>query len=155
MKRAIETELLQGFCPLPNFTFADSFSIELESKLSAREAAQRAFLYLPNWVNALMSLRNLLVTPFGLVRGKIDLKDHNDVIGIFPVLEENENSILLGLDDKHLDFRILIEISQKKGSQYSAQATTWVKTHNSLGRAYLFTIKPFHKIIVPLALEAI
>lgn len=155
MKRAIESEISQAQSPLTPYTFADSFSIELDSIIGAREAALRAFSNIPKWVDGLMALRNIIVAPFGLVRGKIGLKESAQTIGIFPVIDEKENSILLGLDDEHLDFRILIEIYAGEADKKFARATTWVKTHNLLGRTYLFAVKPFHKIIVPLALEAI
>ena len=155
MPRAFETEVIQENCPLNGATFADSFSIELDTNLNAREVALRAFSRMPKWVDGLMGLRNIIVAPFGLVRGKIGLKEGYEIVGIFPVIEEKEERILLGLDDKHLDFRILIEIYAGEASKKFARTTTWVKTHNLFGRTYLFSIKPFHKIIVPLALEAI
>ncbi len=155
MRRAIETEVIQDNCPLIGATFADSFSIELESNLNAREIAERAFLFMPKWIDGLMGLRNIIVAPFGLVRGKIGLKEGSQTIGIFPIIKDDQDKILLGLDDRHLDFRLLIERVSNTSGRPFARATTWVKTHNLLGRTYMFMVKPFHKIIVPIALKAI
>jgi hypothetical protein len=37
----------------------------------------------------------------------------------------------------------------------SVSATTYVKTHNTLGRFYLTVVKPFHRIIVPVMLAQV
>ena len=47
--------------------FIDAFRIEIGDRaLDARRAAERMMARQPRWVEALLSLRNLLVTPFGL-----------------------------------------------------------------------------------------
>lgn len=136
------------------FSFADSFEIALDRRLLAKEAAISAFANSPDWVRHLMRLRNIMVAPFGLVHGQSELAEHQAQIGIFPVVSEAENQIILGFNDKHLDFRVLVASSSETGN-HIVTATTWVKTHNLLGRAYLFTIKRFHKIIMKSALNSI
>lgn len=108
------------------------------SALPLDEAAERAFRF-PAWVSALMRLRNLLVTPFGL---NTEVTSPNRV-GFFPLVTRSETELILGIDDSHLDFRI--SILKQDGSIYFA---TWVRTKNRFGRIYLRAIMPFHVLIV-------
>lgn len=61
---------------------------------------------------------------------------------------------MLGLDDRHLDFRIVVEVTEL-GAGRQVAASTIVKTHNLLGRTYLAVVKPFHRIIVPAMLAQV
>lgn len=126
--------------------FSDAFSITVDDDLDARRAAQRMMAGKSWWIDALLALRNIIVAPFGLKDGKH--KDASlDVIGIFPVVSETPERLIAGFDDKHLDFRVVVDVSGAKPRR-SVTATTLVLTHNLLGRAYLATIMPFHKIVV-------
>jgi hypothetical protein len=98
----------------------------------------------PRWVDALMRLRNLLVAPFGLKRPDRGAAPSIDSIGMFPVLSETPDRIVAGFDDRHLDFRVVVDVEAGR----SVTATTIVLTHNLLGRVYLATILPFHRLIV-------
>jgi len=75
------------------------------------------------------------------------VEENADHIDFFPVLSESDEKIVLGLDDRHLDFRILLE-RQPKANCARYRLTTLVKRHNLFGRIYLFLITPFHKLIV-------
>ena len=47
--------------------FADAFQIAIDDRdLDARRAAERMMARQPRWAEALLSLRNFLVAPFGL-----------------------------------------------------------------------------------------
>ena len=70
-----------------------------------------------------------------------------DSIGIFPVISETPDRLVAGLDDKHLDFRIVVDVASS-GQGQDVTATTLVRTRNLLGRVYLATIMPFHRLIV-------
>jgi hypothetical protein len=63
------------------------------------------------------------------------------------VLSERPDRLVAGLDDKHLDFRVVIDVASTADEQ-RVTATTLVLTHNLLGRAYLTIILPFHRLIV-------
>lgn len=62
---------------------------------------------------------------------------------------------MLGLDDRHLDFRIVVEVTELGAGRQEVAASTIVKTHNLLGRTYLAVVKPFHRIIVPAMLAQV
>ena len=75
--------------------------------------------------------------------------------GIFPLISQFPGKVVLGLDDRHLDFRVLVEVRDLGSGRQEVAATTIVKTHNWLGRAYLVIIMPFHRIVVPAMLAQI
>jgi hypothetical protein len=122
--------------------FVDCYTKACETSLE--DAAQRALSF-PRWVSALMRLRNALVAPFGLNTEVTSPNRPNqpDRIGVFPLVSRDENEMILGLDDSHLDFRI--SILKQDGQIYFA---TWVRTKNRFGRIYLSLIMPFHILIV-------
>lgn len=132
---------------LPGYDFADCFEISVEKgRFDAVSAARHAFGTSPGWVRGLLRLRNAIVAPFGLTGTPPEVPAGR--IGWFPVLSQGPDRVVLGLDDKHLDFRIVLDHAPGDAQDH-VRATTLVKRHNALGRAYLATILPFHKAIVP------
>jgi Protein of unknown function (DUF2867) len=132
---------------LPGAQFADAYAMTLPGRgLDALTAARRAFGSSPGWIRWLMTARNVLVSPFGLKAGEVKVTPAT--IGIFPLLAQSPDRIVMGLDDRHLDFRLRVDVCDIAGGRQSVTATTAVRTHNLLGRAYLATILPFHRVIV-------
>jgi hypothetical protein len=128
--------------------FVDAYRVTVDgAALDARRAAEKMLTHGPRWVDALMSLRNRLVAPFGLKTPAPTGAASTAAIGIFPVLSETPDRLVAGLDDKHLDFRVVIDVAGTADEQ-RVTATTLVLTHNLLGRAYLTIILPFHRLIV-------
>ena len=135
--------------------FADAFCIEVSDRdLDARRAAERMMARQPRWAEALQSLRNLLVTPLGLKTSGAGPDVPRDMIGIFPVVSETPDRLVAGFNDRHLDFRVVVDVSSP-GNSRRVTATTVVKTHNRLGRTYLAVIMPFHRLIVPALLRQV
>ena len=135
--------------------FADAFRIEIDDReLDARRAAERMMARQPRWAEALLSLRNLLVAPLGLKTAGAGPTTPRDMIGIFPVVSETPDRLVAGFNDHHLDFRVVVEVTPPGGVR-QVTATTLVKTHNRLGRAYLAIILPFHRLIVPALLRQV
>ncbi len=134
---------------LPGAQFADAYAMTVGGQsLTAITAAERAFGRAPAWIGRLLQVRNVLTAPFGLKPGRLELGDTQDRVGLFPLLRQSDDRIVLGLDDRHLDFRLLVDVRDLGAGQQSVTATTVVKTHNLLGRAYLAAILPFHRVIV-------
>ncbi len=131
---------------LPGAQFADAYGLTVaDPALDARQAAAKMWGSSRGWMSALMAVRNLAVKPFGLkTPGEGKMGSHN-AIGMFPVVSETPCWIVLGFDDKHLDFRVIVDAA---GDGRFVTATTLVRTHNLLGRAYLAAVLPFHRIIV-------
>ena len=134
---------------LPGFTFSDAYCAGgIRRDISARQAALAIFDTPPSWVNALMATRNWIVGWLGLKAGERALTEHGKPhIGIFPILSESPQEILLGLNDRHLDFLLAVTLKPEMIDTQQVTVTTVVKTHNRLGRAYLAVILPFHRII--------
>jgi hypothetical protein len=128
--------------------FSDAFRVTVEdAALDSRRATQRMFGHPPRWIRALLALRDCLVTPFGLKTSDPNGRASADIIGIFPVLSETPARLVAGFDDRHLDFRVVVDVAIV-GSGQQVTATTLVLTHNWLGRVYLAAILPFHRLIV-------
>ncbi len=120
---------------LPSFDFADAYAVPAPAGVDAIEATRRAFANAPRWAAALMDLRDRLVAPFGLRPAP--------ATG-FPVISEAPDQVVMGFDDRHLDFRIVVTVILGV-----ATVTTIVRRHNSLGRLYLAFVLPFHRVIAP------
>lgn len=135
---------------LPGTRFADRYAVVVGGQsLDAMTSAERAIVNGPAWIGRLMMLRNLLVRPFGLKTGHGDLPPKQKRVGMFPVISEAPERVVLGLDDRHLDFRLLVEVRELGAERQEVSATTLVRPHNRFGRIYLAVVTPFHRIIVP------
>jgi hypothetical protein len=150
VRSAVDAEAL-----LAGAQFTDAFCIEVsDHDLDARRAAERMMARQPRWAEALLSLRNLLVAPLGLKTSGASLAAPRDMIGIFPVVSETPERLIAGFNDRHLDFRVVVDVTPAGGVR-QVTATTLVKTHNWLGRTYLAIIMPFHRLIVPALLRQV
>jgi len=135
--------------------FADAFRIATaQSDLDARHAAEAMIARQPRWIELLTALRNILMTPFGLKTSGAEPGVARDMIGLFPVVSETPERLVAGFNDKHLDFRLVVDVAAA-GPGRNVTATTLVLTHNWFGRAYLAVILPFHRLIVPALLRKI
>jgi len=139
--------------------FVDCYNNDdVNESISITQATMVALAQMPKWVDGLMKIRNFAVSFYGLKTGadiaKMPLDKTNfivgDHIGLFRIQSITKDEILIGEDDKHLNF--LISILRHKGG---ISLATWVQTHNWFGRIYLKTIMPFHKIIVRNAVQRI
>ena len=137
---------------LPGAQFADAYRVAVsDAGLDARKAAEKLFA---RWLEALFVLRAALVAPFGLKASGANEPAPGGVIGFFPVLTESFDRMILGFDDRHLDFRIVLDVAPMASGR-RLTATTVVKTHNLLGRVYLAAILPFHRVISRVMLRRI
>lgn len=98
----------------------------------------------------LLVIRNFAVKFFGLKTTKPS--DYNEefklggYIGFFKIYEITENEIILGANDKHLNFRV--SILNDHANEYNIKVTTLVLINNSFGKIYMRLIAPFHRIVV-------
>jgi hypothetical protein len=141
---------------LPGADWGDCFEVRSSrAGLSAAAAARRAFETMPRWAAKLMALRNLLVKPFGLKADPGAASADAPRIGMFPVVLSTPTQCVLGFDDRHLDFRIVVETETLPDKRTAIRMMTLVKRHNRLGRFYLAVIMPFHKLIVATPLSRV
>lgn len=124
--------------------FADAYQVRLaQPGLSAQACCQAVLGHSPAWVDALMRLRGLFAKAAGLKHS--NLRDGQQQ-GLFKVQHQDAQEILLGEDDRHLNFRISVLRSDAAGHPVVIVSTA-VQTHNALGRAYLRAVLPFHRVI--------
>jgi len=98
-------------------------------------------------MRGLLVLRDAIVAPFGITTSRTAQRIPADRVGMFPVLSETPQRLVAGLNDSHLDFRVLVDVAPAQGGT-RITATTVVLTHNWIGRAYLTIIMPFHRLVV-------
>lgn len=148
---------------LPGADFFDCYEMPLEH--GGRPALE---IYLgmigntPAWIDLLMGMRNRVVVLFGLkdvgglgaIRTDKPASEYRigDRIGIFTLLSNTVEEVILGDSDKHLDVKVSILKLARDGKQ-SVASTTVVHIHNLLGRVYMLFVVPFHKRIVPAVLQ--
>ncbi|WP_116140249.1 DUF2867 domain-containing protein [Trinickia diaoshuihuensis] len=131
--------------------FADAFSIELPQAAShdAEFIARHIFDHQPQWIAALLKLRDLLVRPFGLKRAADLWAAGGDRVNIFRVFGRYPNEIVLGEDDTHLNFRVSVLVLPPSDERpRRVIVTTLVFYNRLLGRAYIALIAPFHRMVV-------
>jgi hypothetical protein len=156
LTRAPEIKISLPHPALPGADWADCFETRVNRPgLTAEAAAREAFERMPKWVDWLMALRNLMVRPFGLQGDPEAAAAGAPRVGMFPVIRNEPDEIVLGFDDRHLDFRIVVQTEALNHQQTSVRMMTLVKRHNLLGRVYLAVIMPFHKLIVASTLSRV
>lgn len=95
----------------------------------------------PEWTNRLMAARDRICGRFGL-----KTVPKGSALP-FELIAKTDEELLLGEDDKHLDFRVLIRVEPAEEESLLTLATA-VHLRNLGGRAYFFMVKPFHRVIV-------
>ena len=140
---------------LGRIDYEDTFSAPCAQGTTAREVLMGFFSSAPKTVRVLMALRNRLVWLFGLKTerqaARLDpvMLQTGTRVGFFEIGALTPELAVVGADDRHLNFRVLLEI--QKGV---LRCTTQVHFNNALGRLYFFFVKPFHRWIVPMMLKA-
>jgi hypothetical protein len=123
---------------LPRIDYADAFAMALpaDAPREPEALADRVFHSPPRWVSAAMGVRNALVRLVGL-------KAPDSTRAGFPLVDRDEREVVLGLDDRHLDFRVSVVVDGD-----TAVVATRVHLRNALGRAYFAPVRLVHPIVV-------
>lgn len=162
MPRVIEVPVPDSsslFRALKVVHFCDAYQISLcNPKLSAQDAYEALFEHAPRWVAALMSVRGVVASALGLkhvangdfqsaYRGVQGVRCQiGQRVGLFLIQSIEPSELIVGDNDKHLDFRISIYRSTMHGVEMVTVSTA-VEIHNAVGRLYMLVIKPFHRFI--------
>lgn len=138
--------------------FADAYEVLLnDPSMQVSHAYWAVFGSEPVWVSWLMRLRGRIAVCFGLAHpfnmarisvGSVPLFEAGLRAGPCMVQSISDCELIVGDDDKHLNFRISTFKSQRDGQSFVTIATA-VQIHNVLGRAYMLFVKPFHRFIAP------
>lgn len=152
------------------YEYVDSFQgdyLDAENQINCKDIAKAFFTSTPNWTVKLFELRNKIVSIFGLkisgnTKNKKELLDAfncepNEKLGLFRVYYRNENEVILGEDDKHLDFRVSLYKEENPNDKERKKLTisTTVQFNNWFGKLYFLPVKPFHRLIVPIMLKGL
>ncbi|MFB9965129.1 DUF2867 domain-containing protein [Sinosporangium siamense] len=92
----------------------------------------------PRSVAALMRLRDRLVRPFGLLTSDASRRESP-----FPVLASSADEIVMGVDDRHLSFRVGVAVADRRMS-----VTTAVRINHWTGHLYWAIVRWFHPHVV-------
>jgi hypothetical protein len=144
----------------PSTDLADAYSVCLPPGTSndPESLARFIFSHQPSWIGWLTDMRDTIVAGFGLKTARelrlLGGDGKSDRVGFFKVYSRNETEIVLGEDDSHLDFRLSVMCASGQTQESNRQLvlSTVVHCHNRLGRAYLATIAPFHRMVVKASL---
>jgi hypothetical protein len=152
------------------YGYVDSFQgvlYDIENKITSVDIGKAFFSSGPKWVGKLFNLRNKIVSLFGLKTSGnvIDRQQQLDnfkcepgeQLGLFRVFNKTDNEVIIGEDDKHLNFRVSLFLHKSKTDQSKKDLTisTTVVFNNWFGRLYFLPVRPFHKFIVPTMLKGI
>lgn len=126
---------------LPGYQFADAYAIDAPAGMDAIVATRLAFGRGPLWIRLLLGARNRLGRLAGLTPAPASG---------FPVIRQSPREVVMGFDDWHLDFRIVVTVADGV-----ATVTTAVRWHNAWGRRYLAFVMPFHRVIAARMIEGV
>jgi hypothetical protein len=134
--------------------FHDSYRVPLARReLTIVEILFALFGHTPRWMKVMLIVRNAIARWCGLeaptvaeilkpaVRASYDV---GDKIGPWPIFFIDDNEIVAGRDNKHLDFRLSL-LRATDGDGESVVLSTICSVHNLAGKIYLFFIVPFHR----------
>jgi hypothetical protein len=139
--------------------YSDAYSVLLPVSpiIDVRTAAQSFFECAPKWVIQLMQFRDTLVGLIGLKTHakstqKPDFTKVNFKVGenygLFEIKYRSPTEIIMGADDKHLNFRVSIMVNQTPELKQQLVMATVVDIHNKFGATYFKIIAPFHQLVV-------
>jgi hypothetical protein len=153
-----------------SYDYIDSFQgifIDKNGNIDSTKIGKLFFASGPKWIDKLFAFRNKLVGLFGLkTSGKITDRqkmldnfkfEKGEQLGLFKVFDKTDGEIVLGEDDKHLNFRVSLFIDKQTENRTNKKLiiSTTVKFNNWFGRFYFLPVRPFHKLIVPTMLKGI
>ena len=129
-----------------SMNLADAFSIELPAEASTdpEVLARFIFAHQARWIGGARQLTSL------------NAQSGAGRLGIFKIFSTSPAEIVLGEDDKHLDFRLSVLCSGQSSPVAKRHLTlsTVVHCNNFMGRLYIFFIAPFHRLVVKSSLRS-
>jgi|SRR5450755_320040 len=135
--------------------FSDAFQAPVSNpELSPQDAYQAVFACAPAWASLLLKMRGMVAPLLGLRHtSKADFEvasgaryEIGQRVGRFLIRSIDRKELIVGENDKHLDFRISIYRSSMNGAE-TVTVSTAVEIHNTIGRIYMLVIEPFHRCI--------
>ncbi|MCW5256134.1 DUF2867 domain-containing protein [Verminephrobacter aporrectodeae subsp. tuberculatae] len=142
-----------------DFSYVDTCTVLINRQDIANWELLAGFFHsTPKWFDFLAKLRDRVVWFFRLKTASGDPKRilppylPGQQIGFFQVIKLSDRGVLLGQDDKHLDFRTSLMMMPHPTGTVLAVSTA-VETKNLLGRVYFAIVGPIHRWMVPVLLK--
>jgi hypothetical protein len=134
--------------------FRDSYRVPLSRReLGIVDVFFAIFAHHPLWMKLLLIVRNKVASLAGLDAPTaseilhVEIKDRyvvGEKIGVWPIFALNENEVVAGRDNNHMDFRLSV-LKVPDGDGTSVVVSTICSVHNLFGKLYLFFVVPFHR----------
>jgi hypothetical protein len=138
--RRVPVDELDASAVLPDWDYADAYECQWRDGREVEAmAVAEAILGPSRSAQRVLAARDLLVRPFGLRVA------HQGSVLLFPVLHQSPRRVVCGLDDRHLDFRVIVTVEEHA----VARCTTVVRRHGTMGAVYFAVVGPFHRRLVP------
>lgn len=150
MSRFPSTSLLSA--ESESYPYHDAFRAGIGDHLPSSQMLIRAFFAsFPGWAAALMRLRNAMTRRLGLKSDNPPLFlttpfEVGQEIGVFRLLTITPHEVIIGQNDRHLDFRLSLHVIPLTTGT-DLEVGSLVKPHNRLGWSYLMLVLPFHLLI--------
>lgn len=149
---------------LPGAHFCDAWTVDIDDPtLSALDHLMATLSATPRWVEAMLGLRNRIVSRLGLKNlGELSGQrrsrplqriEPGDRVGIFTLINNTPDEVLVGDADHHL--RVVLSVLRQNAQDQTLARlvlSTGVHVHNLLGHLYMLPVAPMHKLIAPAVL---
>jgi hypothetical protein len=152
----IQIDLRVDFSDVYSGTFVAPGNVAVES------AVKHFFYSIPKFGIWMIQLREFAAKKLGLKTASgrkgtaIEIEQFTgnigDKIALFEVWNRDANEIVTGQRDKHLDFVLVFKLESNK-EVHNLELFTAVQVNSSLGRLYLWAVKPIHKLLMPVILQ--
>jgi hypothetical protein len=150
----IPSDSAQGQDLIRDAYFHDAYRVPLaHPELGIANVFLALFGHTPLWMKLLLIARNALARLAGLEAPTVaeimkpEVRQTYRVggkIGPWPIFFIDDNEIVAGRNNKHLDFRLSV-LKTIDGDGMSVVVSTICTVHNVFGKIYLFFIAPFHR----------
>ena len=125
---------------IPTPDYADAIIAPLPASTPTDPAVWASRLFslrtMPRWVMGALAVRQVLVPLLGIPRAADD---------VFAIREQHEDEVLLGADDRHLDFRCAVAVDP---AARLIRVTTTVRLHGWRGQAYFLPVRVLHPLVL-------
>src|SRR5258707_4173264 len=128
----------------------DAFAIHLPARASddLEVLARALFERQAWWIRALTWVRDAVMATAGVKSSRAigaAAAARGSVIGYFPLLSKSAGELVVGEDDRHLDFRVAILLRTGAAGGPELVVVTVVDCHNRLGPPHPPPMPPVHR----------
>jgi hypothetical protein len=127
------------------FDFVETHYLSIERKnVELNQLIIFFFKSLPKWLRWILNCEKMDGSKISYAVG--------DRIGPFHLFYLNKNEAILGINGRHLDYRISI-MTERKNNNRLCLSTTFT-LNDFLGKYYFFMVKTFYRLTTPHLLQA-